>query len=170
MIRHFNFHREVEVPFDVAAHILRDEPAVLLGLAREAAIHLAESPGVAHHVMTSTPTPRTPHDVEVILDPVKDIDEHALMVPVTWTSVDGVAWFPHVEGEIEVSDLDNHRPWCDVSFFGSYQPRYGFLGAVFDLTALHGPVEESLQHFLDLACDHLIETAKVEAAADEAAI
>lgn len=163
MLRQFSFHRQVAIPFAIAAHIFRDEPAVLLGLARDAARKLAEAPGVARHVMATTLTPDVEHDVEIILGPTRDVDRRAIMVPLTWAVVDGMRWFPEVNGEIEITDLNDNTPWCDVTFFGSYAPKFGMLGAAIDLAATHGIVEASLQHFLDLACDHLLATAAAEA-------
>lgn len=164
MDRPFSFRRTFERPFDDLLHILRDEPGVLLGLAREAALDLAavtSAEGV--HVITPSSTPATEHDVDVVLGPMQMVDRRSAMVPIDWVSVEGVRWFPKVSGELEVIQLDGRRPWCEMTFFGVYQPRFGALGAIVDAAATHWAVEQSLEAFFDAACDHLIATLELEA-------
>ncbi len=163
MQRHFNHHRELQIPFASAAHVLYDEPAVLLGVARDQAMKLADQHEFTPHVMAPMPTPSVEHDVEIELGETHRLDHRTVSLPIRWVVVDGAHWFPSVDATIEVTDLgDEDHPWCDLSFFGAYTPRHGLFGAALDVAGAHAATQDTLANFFETVCDLLARTVAME--------
>ncbi len=163
MDRQFNFHQAREIAFSDAAHVLHDEPGVLLGLARDAAMALVNQHEIAPHVRSSLLAPDAQLSIDMILGDPHRIDASTVSIPIEWGAVEGARWFPAVHGTFEVSALHDDRPLSDVSFFGAYTPRLGVVGAVLDAAATHRFVEDTLEAFFQSACAHLVSTIAAEA-------
>jgi len=159
MERHVSFNERVDLPFRDVVDMLRTQPEAVLGAAHDA---IAAVPGgaVVHMAM---PMPSAPHDIDVVLGEVTAIDPHCVMIPMHWGHAEGAAWFPSIEGEIEVSDLAHASPMTQVSFIGKYRPRFGVLGTIVDAAGTHYLAEQTIQSFLTAICQHLTELATTDA-------
>lgn len=163
MERNFCFNEHLQVPFEDAVRLLREHPDVVLGAAQES-ISMAET-GQPREMHIVAPTPRKPHDVDVVVGPVHEVDRHAVMMPIRWTSVSRAGWFPEIDAEIELIDEAHQSPWIQVSFLGSYTPRMGIAGGLADAVATHTQVERTARQFLSAMCEHIREAVRLGAAA-----
>lgn len=150
----FHFSASCPVHFAEAVHVLDDEPAVLVGVQRRTAHRLGrDHHGTLAHVHLATP--RRAHEVDIELGELRRVDAGAAMVPVAWHQVRRAPWFPEVDAEIEVVALSELDPTCELSFFGTYHPHLGPLGAGIDRLGGHRRVDETLARFFEHACEAL---------------
>ncbi len=158
MDRAFHFSALCPIDFADVLHVLGDEPAVLVGLHRETALHLSADHEPVH-VHVDVPMPHHPHhDVDVDLGCVRAVDRNAAMIPVTWHDGHHGPWFPDVDAELEVLAVSHRDPSCELAFFGTYHPHLGVLGAGWDRLGGYRTVHAELERFFERAREALYRT------------
>ena len=70
----------------------------------------------------------------------------AVVVPLSWKSIDHPGLFPVLDGDIELSELDENR--CRVALAASYVPPLGELGRQLDRALLHRVARSTARSFL----------------------
>jgi len=88
---------------------------------------------------------RAARKVRVTLGPPHDRGQ-AIVVPLSWRSIEHPGLFPVLDGDIELSALDQDR--CRVALAASYVPPLGELGRQLDRALLHRVARSTARSFL----------------------
>jgi hypothetical protein len=79
--------------------------------------------------------------------------DDAIVVPISWRSSTLSGLFPVLDGNLEVTPLDEHH--CRVGLIASYLPPLGELGRQLDQVLLHRIADSTARAFLDRVADSL---------------
>ncbi|MEI7779707.1 MAG: hypothetical protein WCJ42_09790 [Actinomycetes bacterium] len=77
-----------------------------------------------------------------------------LVVPLSWEASGLRSMFPLLDGEVEVSPLDDHSSRLTLS--GSYTPPWGPVGATLDRALLHRVATSTVRSFLNQVAANLM--------------
>ncbi len=90
---------------------------------------------------------------EVVIQLGEPVEEaNVVLFPVSWKAATQDWLFPSMQGNIEVTALDNVTPLCQLALRGHYRPPAGVVGALGDALIGHRLAEATVRHFvIDLA-------------------
>lgn len=133
---------EIALPFEAVSARFSGEAGWLGPLASAAQ---EEGESIVMRVGPSWAFPRAGRKVRVTLGPPHDRGG-AVVVPVSWRSSEHPALFPVLDGDIEVSSLDEKS--CRLRLAASYEPPFGEFGATLDRALLHRVARSTATSFL----------------------
>lgn len=121
MHRNICLERTVPVDHDAAAAVLRQQPADVV----------LDDPGgqtlVLHAEVAGFDVART---VTVQLDELRQLDAHALALPLRWQATDRPRRFPTFTGTIELSAVSRRPPQSRLALVGTVTAPLGVLGSL----------------------------------------
>ena len=147
MDRHVSIERYANVPYEEAAAGLRAQgPDVVLD--DPVAGTIALDADVAGFLVSRPVTPR--------IDLTRELDPHAVVLPLAWQAADHPRRFPTFEGLLEVSALSHHPPQVQLALLGTVRPPLGVVGAIGDAVAGRELGDGALRDLLDRIADRLV--------------
>lgn len=146
MERTVSIERYANVPYEDAGAALRAQgPDVVLD--DPVAGTIALDADVAGFVVSRPVTPR--------IDLTRELDPHAVVLPLAWQAADHPRRFPTFKGLLEVSALSNHPPQVQLALVGTVRPPLGVVGAIGEAVAGREIGDEALTDLLDRIADRL---------------
>lgn len=147
MERTISVERYVRVAFDAAAEALRSQgPDVVLDDATDGTLEL--DAGVGGFVVSRPVTPR--------IDLTRELDPHAVVLPLAWEATDQPRRFPTFDGMLELSDLSHRPPQCQLALVGTVTAPLGLLGTIGEAAGGRQLGDAVLEALLDRIADRLV--------------
>lgn len=153
MQRNLYTYTYLHVAYDEVGRRLRDDPMAVLQDATDRAGDRADTQTA--HLRVDIGSFELGRDATVELGELRDVDAHAVSLPVRWEAEDGRGLFPAMEGFLEAAELSSHPPMTQLSFIGHYRPPLGFLGAIADAGFGRRVAEMAVHHFLMDVADRI---------------
>lgn len=146
MERSLYAYRYVDRHFDEIVQLLTDQPELVLQPATEAAQR--EVGTFVGHLHFDVKGFEVGRDVVIDLGQRQPMGKHTVSFPVTWQATDAAALFPAMSGHLEVAAMSFHPPISQVTFTGRYQPPFGPLGALGDVSIGRRIADAAAHHFV----------------------
>lgn len=121
MERSISFERRVDVDYDAAVAVLRDQVADVVLDDPDAGTL------VLHADVAGFDVART---VTVTLGDLRQLDQHAVAVPIRWKAAEHPGRFPTLDGLVELSALSHRPAQSQLALIGTVSPPMGVLGTV----------------------------------------
>ena len=155
MERSISFERTVAVDYDAAVAALRDRPdAVVL-----------DDPGTSelelHADVAGFDVART---VTVTLGDLRQLDNHAVALPMRWQATEHPRRFPTMDGLVELSALSHRPAQSQLALVGTVTPPLGVLGSVGEAAGGTQLGDSVLEALVDRMADRLAELVADRAA------
>lgn len=146
MERSISFERTVAVDYDAAVAVLRDQVADIVFDEPDA------NALVLHADVAGFDVART---VTVTLGDLRQLDRHAVAVPIRWEAAEHPRRFPTMDGLVELSALSQRPVQSQLALVGTVIPPLGVLGSVGEAAGGTELGDSVLEALLDRMADRL---------------